>query len=174
MYYPLNIKEPYLTEYATINFTQNIIEAFTYDDEFYKISPITNNIFLSGVMIAQDIVKIKEYNIKCIINCTKHIPTNFNITYLRVPIDDGYNQDINVYFDETFNFIETSIKNNQNVLVHCHAGISRSSTILIAYFMRKNKWNLQQALKFIKSKRSIVNPNPDFMKALEKYTPVLS
>ena len=176
MYYPLNSNGSYAIEYATINFTKNIIEPFAeYDNEFYKISPITNNIYLSGVMIAQDINKIKEYNINCIINCTKHIPNNFNnITYLRVPIDDGYNQDINIYFDETFNFIETSIKNNQNILVHCHAGISRSATILIAYFMKKNNWNLQQALKFVKSKRSIVNPNPDFMKALENYTPVLS
>lgn len=191
MYYPINFSassvdkriESYSTEYASVNFSkpsEKMIESFTDTinlpdvsdvniSEFFKISQITNNIYLSGVMVAQDINKIKEYNISCIVNCTKTIPNYFdNISYLRVPVDDTNNQNIEQYFDETYNFIENCIKDNKNVLVHCHAGISRSSTILIAYFMRKNNWDLQKALDFLRSKRSIVNPNSDFIKALNK------
>ena len=177
MYYPIKQDEIYPIEYASVNFSKPL-EKFTETvdlpdvsdvdiSEFYKISPITNNIYLSGIMVAQDINKIKEYNINCIVNCTKTIPNYFDITYLRVPVDDTYNQHIEQYFDETYNFIENCINENKNILVHCHAGISRSSTILIAYFMRKNNWDLQQALDFLRSKRSIVNPNPDFIKALD-------
>ena len=189
MYYPINIgassverNDLYPIEYAAVNFSKPIekmIESFTDVtvsnknlpdiSEFFKISQITDNIYLSGVMVAQDINKIKEYNISCIVNCTKTIPNYFDITYLRVPVDDTSNQNIEQYFDETYNFIENCIKENKNVLVHCHAGISRSSTILIAYFMRKNNWNLQHTLNFLRSKRSIVNPNPDFIKALKQF-----
>ena len=181
MYYPIKLNDSYPTEYAIVNFGENFnenldktIESFTdiiISEKllFLKISPITNNIYLSGIMVAQDINKIKEYNISCIVNCTKTIQNYFdNITYLRVPVDDTSNQNIEQYFDETYNFIENCINENKNVLVHCHAGISRSSTILIAYFMRKNNWDLQKALDFLRSKRSIVNPNSDFIKALNK------
>jgi protein-tyrosine phosphatase len=68
------------------------------------------------------------------------------------------------------------LKKNSNgevkwkVLVHCHAGVSRSSTIVISYLMRKYiNFSLNDALKFVKSKRPIIKPNKGFMKQLQKY-----
>ena len=74
-------------------------------------------------------------------------------------------------FIEKDNFIEKCTSMNKNVLVHCHAGVSRSATILIAYFMRKNKISYQEAFDFVKSKRSIIGPNFDFRDALRNYKP---
>lgn len=42
-----------------------------------------------------------------------------------------------VYFDKAFNFKDLSLEYNNNVLVHCVKGVSRSGSIVISYIMRK-------------------------------------
>ena len=44
------------------------------------------------------------------------------------------------YFDHCIEFIDYNIKKG-NVLVHCMMGISRSSTIVIAYLMKTYSWS---------------------------------
>jgi len=60
------------------------------------------------------------------------------------------------------------------VLVHCFAGISRSSTIVVAYLMIKNKWSCHKALKYVQSKRSVCKPNPGFLQQLVEFEKRLS
>jgi len=51
-------------------------------------------------------------------------------------------------------------------LVHCHAGVSRSTTVVVAYLMVRKRWPLQKALHFVKKKRYIVEPNFGFLEQL--------
>ena len=47
-------------------------------------------------------------------------------------------------------WIDKALENTKNtVFVHCHKGISRSSTLAGAYYMRKYKVNLADALKHV-------------------------
>lgn len=48
-------------------------------------------------------------------------------------------------------------------MIHCQAGVSRSSTIVIAYLMSYSNLTMHQTYQFVKSKRSIVAPNFNFM-----------
>lgn len=155
--------------------------------EVEDISQITSSIYLSGFRGASNLDELKKRNIKYIVNCTKSVSNYFekkdcgcglsnkltlpndDIQYLRVSIDDMVNENISNYFDSTYEFIEKSVRENKGILVHCHAGISRSSTILIAYFMRKNKWTYKEAYDFVKSKRSIIDPNIGFKKSLLEF-----
>ena len=139
-------------------------------DELFSISPITNNIYLSGIFGANNLNKLKEYNITYIINCTKNkLPNIQNITYMNIPIDDTSSQNIEQYFDSSYNFIENAVNTNNNILVHCFAGRSRSASILIAYFMKKNNWSYDLAYQYLKEKRQIINPNKFFINALKEY-----
>lgn len=61
------------------------------------------------------------------------------------------------------------IKNNKNILVHCHAGLSRSATIVCAYLIRKNGWSCEEAVSFVKKKRNRIRPNEGFIKMLKDY-----
>nr|WRK65514.1 dual specific typhosphatase [Marseillevirus futianmevirus] len=66
------------------------------------------------------------------------------------------------------NFIQKSLDSGLNVLVHCAAGISRSSTIVIAFLMLRRGMTYDSALAFVQSKRKCVDPNPGFRRQLEE------
>jgi protein-tyrosine phosphatase len=54
------------------------------------------------------------------------------------------------YFEESANYIEEVLSTtNHNILVHCHMGISRSASIVIAYLMIKRGLRLKQALTLV-------------------------
>ena len=55
------------------------------------------------------------------------------------------------------------------MLVHCYAGVSRSTTILAAYLMRKNSWAMKDVLALIKKERRFINPNRGFTKQLRRF-----
>ncbi len=53
--------------------------------------------------------------------------------------------------------------------MHCHAGISRSATVCIAYIMKHHQTDLTQAYDFVKQKRSCISPNLHFMGQLLEF-----
>ena len=56
---------------------------------------------------------------------------------------------------------------NKRILFHCYAGISRSTTAAILYFMLTTTMTLDQIYTLITSKRSHVNPNPTFRRIID-------
>jgi protein-tyrosine phosphatase len=63
--------------------------------------------------------------------------------------------------------MDEAIESGGVVLVHCHAGISRSSSTVISYLMRKYDLTLKDAIEHTRSQRWFINPNPGFMKQLK-------
>ena len=53
-------------------------------------------------------------------------------------------------------------------LFHCYAGISRSSTLAIAFIAVTNNLSLTDAYQLALSRRPIIHPNEGFQKALVK------
>lgn len=76
-------------------------------------------------------------------------------------------------FPVAFKFLDKyahpNSKHRRRVLVHCMAGVSRSTTVLTAWLMKTFGMSMDDALKLIKSKRPIVNPNHGFIRALREY-----
>ena len=54
-------------------------------------------------------------------------------------------------------------------LFHCYAGISRSSTLAIAFIAITNNISVEDAYQLALSRRPIINPNEGFRKALLHY-----
>jgi protein-tyrosine phosphatase len=51
---------------------------------------------------------------------------------------------------------------DHNVLVHCQMGMSRSSSLVIAFLMKEYGMDYHSARIFAKNKRKIVQPNEGF------------
>ena len=95
--------------------------------------------------------------------------TPWRIKYKRLAASDNASQNLAQYFLEAFGFIEEALRQRSAVLIHCQAGISRSSTILIAFIMYRSTLSMLQAYKFVKGKRQIISPNLNFMGQLLEF-----
>uniref|UniRef100_A0A9L0J133 Dual specificity protein phosphatase 15 n=1 Tax=Equus asinus TaxID=9793 RepID=A0A9L0J133_EQUAS len=92
-----------------------------------------------------------------------------DITYLRIPVADTPEVPIKKHFKECINFIHCCRLSGGNCLVHCFAGISRSTTIVTAYVMTVTGLGWRDVLEAIKATRPIANPNPGFRQQLEEF-----
>lgn len=90
------------------------------------------------------------------------------IRHLKINAVDEPTQDLRRHFDETYRFIQRAELAKERILIHCWAGISRSATIVTAYFMRKHEWPFWKALGYISLRRD-VHPNYGFQFQLMNY-----
>ena len=58
---------------------------------------------------------------------------------------------------------------NAKILFHCFAGISRSTSLAIAYLMKTTHKSVGSIYQMVKNRRPIVDPNPGFVRALFEY-----
>lgn len=58
---------------------------------------------------------------------------------------------------------------NIKILFHCHAGISRSSTLAIAFLCMAKNYSLGDAYMLSLKQRPIIKPNNGFMMSLKNY-----
>lgn len=119
--------------------------------------------------------KLQSLNIKYLVNAAKeyvsmHYTTNdFAIVDHSCAILDLPTEDIMSKFDYVTQVIEQARREKYAVLVHCHAGVSRSATLVVAYLMKQYNMHLIDALEFVQLRRPCVNPNKGFINQLGKY-----
>lgn len=138
-----------------------------------KISPIDQNVFLGCCFAARDEKKIKGYGITYVLKMYNDDPRNGSYRYHRgikykvIDADDVPTHRIANHFDECIKFVQQALKEDARILIHCHAGISRSATIVLTHLMINRGMTLKTAYDYLRIKRSIVKPNPGFWKDLQ-------
>ncbi|XP_076047912.1 dual specificity protein phosphatase MPK-4-like isoform X2 [Oratosquilla oratoria] len=90
------------------------------------------------------------------------------MAFLYIQVDDMADRDLLSKFDEAAEFIADG-QNKGCVYVHCFFGVSRSSTLVICYMMKKYGWTMDEALQRVKSRRKFTCPNPGFIAQLLLY-----
>lgn len=140
-----------------------------YSNPRSTMDKMISRLYLGNDMVSQDLALLTENKITHILNLTTNVPNRFeHITYKKIIMLDIASQNIRQYFDESFEFIDESLKDESNsVLVHCNAGVSRSASFVIAYLMQKRLFrNYSDALHYVRKRRPVVNPNYGFEKQL--------
>lgn len=104
-------------------------------------------IFLASQDVAQDKSLLDTYEITHILNLAPGVPNAFedDFNYKKFEVLDIPETDITQYFDECIDFIQEGIQRG-NCLVHCNAGVSRSTAICCAYLMKQKKMKYKDAL----------------------------
>lgn len=141
-----------------------------------NVSPITERIYLGGIVYDYDALKrfVDEKDIGAIVsvwddNMLK-VEEQLNLAasdYLYVYVHDNLLANIMQHFDKTYDFINRKLeREHKNIYVHCHAGLSRSATVLIYYFMKRYGLGVTDAYYMVNKKRHI-RPNDSFMRQLQ-------
>ncbi|CAF3007016.1 unnamed protein product [Rotaria sp. Silwood2] len=125
---------------------------------------------------ASNVSLLIKLGIRHIVNtCDESLKTeithNFNV--LWISIDDDLRANINQYFQQTNDFLFSCKQKKEKVLVHCQMGISRSSSIVLAYLMKYHHDTLIKAYKYLLDRRPQSLPNSGFLLQLIRYEKVL-
>jgi hypothetical protein len=122
---------------------------------------------------ASNIDVLERLGVRYVLNVTSKPPMyelKPGIHYKQLEAADNSFQNLRQFFDEAFDFIDLARDNHSGVLVHCQAGISRSPTIAVAYLMKKYPaMAMSDAYRFVKTRRSIISPNLNFMGQLWEF-----
>lgn len=125
-------------------------------------------LYLGDIFDANNETELTQKQIKTIICVAEDVQirlTNSNIQIYKFNLQDTYDCNISLYFDE----ITDLIHKQDSVLVNCVAGISRSATIVIAYIMKYHNLNLKDAFLYVRKRRNQITPNQKFMSYLIEY-----
>ncbi|QNV47859.1 protein tyrosine phosphatase-2 [Alphabaculovirus altersperidaniae] len=142
---------------------------------FVNVSCILDDrLYLGGIIYDVNDLKhfIAEKNIGAIVSVWDESllkVDDFGISrddYQYVYIHDNVVANIMQHFDSTYKFIDKKLKEGKNVYVHCHAGVSRSATVLIHFIMKRYKISLAEAYQIVVDRRNI-RPNDSFLRQLQ-------
>ncbi|XP_007549926.1 dual specificity protein phosphatase 22-A [Poecilia formosa] len=96
-------------------------------------------------------------------------PVYEDITYLCIHAADASSQNLLQHFKECIGFIHQCRLDGGACLVHCLAGVSRSTTMVVAYLMTVTHYSWEECLTAVKAVRSFVGPNYGFQEQLQEY-----
>ncbi|CAD8144167.1 unnamed protein product [Paramecium octaurelia] len=127
------------------------------EERFHKI-------YQGNVLVLESIQYFKLKNIRTIIvvGQQNHIKYTDYVTYHRV--DDNIGEALKT-FEQTCQLIQNEIKRS-SVLICCQNGLNWSAAITIAYLINAKKWQYEKAFYYIKSLKSLVNPQLALKKQL--------
>ncbi|CAF1162517.1 unnamed protein product [Rotaria sordida] len=144
-------------------------------EKFLTIYPsvvLDNQLYLGTGHQATNWKVVRDLKLTHIINISVEHQCVFadKIKYLHIELEDKEDVLLKDRFDETIHFMNIAFQNPTNrILVHCNLGISRSSTLILAYLMKTYNSTLYEAYKFLRHRRPIVCPNIGFLHQLIEY-----
>lgn len=132
-----------------------------------SINQITDKIYLGNLYGSLCKEELKLYEIThvlvCIFGMHKPFPEDFQYKLLEMLDDER--EDLTLFLKEALLYIDNAGK----IYIHCQAGVSRSSSVVIAYLMWKNRLTYLEAKRQVKEKRKCVCPNDTFEKQLKEF-----
>ncbi|XP_062234755.1 uncharacterized protein LOC133931824 [Platichthys flesus] len=160
------------TEYLTVKDLQKLLDSCKL--RLGQIDEVWPNIYIGNVAVAQNKTALQKLGITHVLNAAHskrgsigtHSFYGNDFVYCGIPADDSTHFDLDVYFQPAADFIQKALKSpDGKVLVHCIMGMSRSSTLVLAYLMIHRQLPLKRALQKLIRKRAIY-PNRNFLALL--------
>ncbi|KAK9090294.1 hypothetical protein Sjap_023471 [Stephania japonica] len=128
-------------------------------------SRIADHIYLGSEAVAKNREILRQNGITHVLNCVGFAcPEYFksDLVYKTLWLQDTPSEDITSILYDVFDYFEEVREMGGRVLVHCCQGISRSTSLVIAYLMWRDGQSFDDAFQFVKSARGVTNPNIGF------------
>ncbi|KAJ7509571.1 protein-tyrosine phosphatase-like protein [Mycena galericulata] len=87
----------------------------------------------------------------------------------RIDIEDRSSAALRPHLAAACDYIHAALLRGDNVLVHCQQGVSRSASIVIAYFIREYEMAYDDAFALVRKRRPCIRPNSGFVTALREW-----
>lgn len=131
---------------------------------------IIPGLWIGDLQCTKNVENLKAHGIFSILTAMRGRIT-IHETFIRhqIQLDDTEDADVMTHFLPSIHFIQAELDKGRGVLVHCQAGVSRSSTIVAAYLMYLKDIDPRTALELIKQARPAVEPNQNFLQQLELF-----
>ncbi|MGA1563848.1 MAG: dual specificity protein phosphatase family protein [Pontimonas sp.] len=129
-------------------------------------------VWIGNYQTAMDGDFMRDHRIGLVINCTRHVPSPYSdeIATYRVPVDDAraWSGVLASHVRPVVAAMRRTLREtDRSVLVHCHAGISRSATVVAAYLVLEHGMDAREAIAAIqRSKPETFRPEPVFFDVL--------
>lgn len=129
---------------------------------------ITDRIYVSGIAEAGNEHFLKGNEIASILTLSEELPERHGVNITHAPFQDtrlATDAEIARAVRELTNLHR---KTQGRILVHCHAGISRSPTVVALFLALKNGWSFKRGLEHVERGRPVSWPNPSFKRRAPK------
>uniref|UniRef100_A0A7S2E2U7 Protein-tyrosine-phosphatase n=1 Tax=Haptolina brevifila TaxID=156173 RepID=A0A7S2E2U7_9EUKA len=143
------------------------------------MSLVAPSLYIGDEASAASELRLRQQGITHVLNCTaKHNPVleaavggESAPRYLRLNLLDSTSDlpRMQSVMREGVDFIRSAMQERGTVLVHCHRGISRSCTLVVAYLIEAEQRSAESVFEGIRSKRRIVDPNLGYWCALQEW-----
>ncbi|XP_038141567.1 dual specificity protein phosphatase 19-like [Cyprinodon tularosa] len=130
-------------------------------------------LLLASQDAAHDIDTLQRFKVSHVLNVAYGVTNLFpdQMVYRTLQILDLPETDITSHLEECSCFIDHARAQDGVVLVHCNAGVSRSSSIVIGYLMLREGLSFDDAYNQVKLARPSIRPNAGFSQQLQNYKP---
>jgi len=164
-----------------------------------SMQEVLPNIYMGPSSVAQDLAALQKNEISHILaigwDLKAHFPDQFEYLLIN-KVEDRPGFFLLPYFPQAFEFMDRclvgndgtitttnnnnnnsgssssngkKIKNNNRIFVHCHKGLSRSASIIIAYEMKQHQRSFESVYNDVRKSRSFIMPNIGFQVQLQAF-----
>lgn len=130
-----------------------------------ECSRIAEHIYLGSDAVAKNREILRKNGITHVLNCVGFVSPEYfksDLVYKTLWLQDSPSEDITSILYDVFDYFEDVRKQGGRVLVHCCQGVSRSTSLVIAYLMWREGQSFEDAFQYVKAARAVTNPNMGF------------
>lgn len=130
-----------------------------------ECSKVADHIYVGGDAVAKDKEILKRNGITHVLNCVGFICPEYHksdFCYRSLWLRDSPSEDITSILYDVFDYFEDVREQSGRIFVHCCQGVSRSTSLVIAYLMWREGQSFDDAFQYVKSARGIADPNMGF------------
>uniref|UniRef100_A0ACD5ZL73 Uncharacterized protein n=2 Tax=Avena sativa TaxID=4498 RepID=A0ACD5ZL73_AVESA len=130
-----------------------------------ECSKVADHVYLGGDAVAKNRDILRKNGITHVLNCVGFVCQEYfksDLLYRTLWLQDSPTEDITSILYDVFDYFEDVREQAGRVFVHCCQGVSRSTSLVIAYLMWREGQSFDDAFQFVKAARGIANPNMGF------------
>lgn len=130
-----------------------------------ECSRIADHIYLGSDAVAKNREILRQNGITHVLNCVGFVSPEYfksDLVYKTLWLQDSPSEDITSILYDVFDYFEDVREQGGRVFVHCCQGVSRSTSLVIAYLMWREGQSFEDAFQYVKAARGVTNPNMGF------------